>query len=240
MPGDLNQELRLGAIPEGLTLTLTDATASVPDNSGWAVQFYRTTAPNKAVAAFPDVRTPRISRFSLPRLLTPDHLLLQGKSNTFEFPCTIDPNVVDGQIGWVKFHPASGLFNSRGPGGNVTITFKIQGTMKHSGGSPVKVDKIGSINVSAADWGFIERPDTTFVSYNWLNEASKTLPIEVPVGTDPGTAVFVFAGDKANDKAIGMNVTQHKDTINTLIDGTLSGTFWAHGEAVGWVFGKVV
>ena len=48
MPSDLNQQLFLGGLLEGLKFTIVKVTPSVPDRTGWGATFAHPTAGSKS------------------------------------------------------------------------------------------------------------------------------------------------------------------------------------------------
>ncbi|RDX48520.1 hypothetical protein OH76DRAFT_1483879 [Lentinus brumalis] len=207
MPSDLNQELYLGGLLDGLKFTVTDVKPSVPDRSGWGATFSNPRAGSISSNANGDF----------------DHL-----SRPFE--------VKSGEkIGTTKLTGNSGVYSS-GQGGLVTIKFHLEGTATVKG-EQVHVNDDGYVVVSASDWKGLERPDVSNVTYYWADAPPRNAALTVPpsIAGMPEDILFVLAA-KPEDagKELGMTSTTHKDAVDTALDYAIRGIFWVNEKLFAW------
>ncbi|KAI0682464.1 hypothetical protein C8T65DRAFT_674539 [Cerioporus squamosus] len=206
MPSDLNQNLYLGGLLEGLAFTVTDVKPSVPDRSGWGATFSNPRAGSVSSNANGDF----------------DHL-----------SCPFEVKSGD-LIGTTKLTGNSGLY-ATGQGGSVTIKFRLEGKTRVEG-QEVKVNDDGYVVVSASDWKGVERPDVSNVTYYWADAPPRNAALTVPpsVAGMPADVLFVLAATPEGGREVGMTATTHKEVVDTVLDYAVRGIFWVNEKLFSW------
>ncbi|OTB03218.1 hypothetical protein M426DRAFT_181161 [Hypoxylon sp. CI-4A] len=215
MPGDLNQNVYLKGLPEGLDFTVTAITPSVPDTSGWSAGYRHVDHGEITVNE-------------------------KGTWDYLHLPFKLLPNDRDGLLGRFKLRSNSGLY-STGQGGKIDVTFTIEGTTTIEGKSHTVPKKTGYISVSSSDWCGLARPDISNVTYSVAGVAPVNLSVTVEpnVGLDPDDAYIVAAVDKDKDN-FGLNATTCSDTLKTVLSYAIRGILWGHERLAGWALFEIV
>ncbi|RPD55135.1 hypothetical protein L226DRAFT_470368 [Lentinus tigrinus ALCF2SS1-7] len=208
MPSDLNQELYLGGLLEGLKFTIVDVTPSVPDRSGWGATFSNPSAGSKT------------------------------SNGNGDFDYLHCPFEIKGgeKIGTTKLTANSGLY-STGQGGKVDIKFHLEGKTTVNG-SEVHINDDGYISVSASDWKGLERPDVSNVTYYWPNSPPCNAALTVPpsIAGMPDDIFFVHAA-KPDAKELGMTSTTHQEVVDMVLNYAIRGIFWVNEKLFSWAIG---
>ncbi len=218
--GTLNQTLKIRSLPKGVTLKVVDVQLKLPGGGDWWPTFNGNG-----------------------KLLTKNNIESEKKRM---LPFEISPSHNDGLIGTVGLTSLAMLDSGAGP--SVVLDIEFSAAEKPNA-SPAVCAK-ASITVSSDDWGSWTgiwkfqpwaRPDNTIVSYSLTVAGSttkqetrnKNLQLQSPNDVDVLVAV------NAETNQLGMYVSVNSDRWKTAFDWALSGIFWGHKEAVGWVFGEL-
>lgn len=150
------------------------------------------------------------------------------------FPYTVDPAHRDGHIGTAGLSSTS---VQGGPGPSIEIDFHLAGTV-HINNKDVPIEQAGRVTVSSDEWGGFfsgySRPDNCYVTYQLSDSSPQTRANEVLQLQSPNNVNLVFATD---GEKLGMNATVNNDVVKQIAGYALKGIFFAHEQAVGWVFG---
>lgn len=98
----------------------------------------------------------------------------------------------------------------------------------------------GRFIIETTQWGTIQRPDYCAVLYQVGSATPLRVVSAVPASVIgmPMDALFVI-GVNVADQKIGINAVQDRAVANTLISHLISGIFYIHEKAFGWVFKRL-
>lgn len=125
-----------------------------------------------------------------------------------------------------------------GAGPEIYLRFQLQGTATIDGGTIDLSSMHGFITISTTDWGYLERPDYSNVTYQLADQSPRNLGVEVLSMQSPKDASLIV-GVNAKEKKVGVNASVDEDVVKDLIGWALKGIFKAHEKAAGWVIGAI-
>ena len=168
------------------------------------------------------------------------------------FPYEVGPNINGGRLGEVGLTTLSVFDSGEGPAAVIEFELSAKPQKETDTATPIVVAK-GVINISTGLWGSwkdiwkfkpFARPDDTIISYSIHDTTgkligTKNLPPNKNMQLQSPNDVDIAVAVDGNDGSIGFACTINNDNWKTAFDFALTGIFFAHKEAIGWVGGQV-